>query len=53
MHWSVSRREEVCLDTDDSLQLINACGQVSDRPLAVVKNLVHYIASHSVMYLFM
>ncbi len=42
-----------CRNTDDSLQLINACGHVSDRVLKVVKNLVHYIASDSVISLFM
>lgn len=48
---SVSCRQEVCRNTDDLLQLINACGHVSDRALKVVKNLVHYIARHSVVFI--
>lgn len=47
-----SCRQEVCRNTDDSLELINACGHVSEGVLKVVKNLVHYIASHSVISLF-
>lgn len=41
-------REEVRPRTDDSFQLINAGSHVSDRLLAVVKNLFHCIGRHSV-----
>lgn len=53
VYQSVSCRQEVCRNTEDSLQLMNAYGHISDRVLKVVKNLVQYIASQSVISLFM
>lgn len=39
-------------NTDESFQLIHFCSPVSNVSLKLVKNLVHYVASHSGIYVF-